>query len=1555
MRPPQERAVRDLYDRTRHRDLALPEESAEGRGTGRRVEEPGHLEVVSKMEERPTTRKRPAPVDNSSVKAESGTCNVCYAPCSSCLHRNIALMDSNMDCGSSQTCSARSEPKNSLFVRGDKGLYSKGKGGENDDEFSATSSRASYSENGENKVMARSYVAADSEVDMPAKRRRLLNHSSRSPKVECHDDSNSCVTGVSAVGKLLLDKKKDRLSTCASSRDLTVNCKDNGIASHNRLQNYSVNESTGKKRSDVHLMHRSSSDRALPADSPFATKKLLRSQSTLSATQGLSPQRPTHDFGNSQDNLSHQPCEKTSISNKNIESSLGGTSDCSVFGGDRHGMVTSCGTSNRDKIEAGSLTKNLENGTSCSKNGNLEHVDIESNDDVKKNGSDKQDKKQDCSMDTSSDRKLNMQNDVVTESGNSEGLIDVNVCDICGDVGREYLLATCTRCLEGAEHTYCMRVKLEKVPDGEWLCEECHLKEDQNQTRNNDSTSKINILDGNNQHSEHMNNPKTLKVALTYLDNQQIIRDTPVTDHLAVNNQKLHVVSTEPEARQVKCATPTADRLYVKNRSSGSMGNHKKLQVVTTGTEARQYTCSTPTYGSLDNRNQSSEVLLNCKKLRIATDMESPLSNEGVRSPPKSCRRHAENTLSSNSRIFKTDNPRKHDVSSRENSFKNSNKGSLKSPDNAPMRTQAINNSLTLSRSYSLGGLANVKTPVPSPRGLLSKQLSFNNSSNEPKVKQLAEPVASKLKPAKHFSRDPREQGLIRKVTKSGSFEHEASVSKVSSSSKQKQPFQSSQNEKPRILKRVKQTNLLERRASFNLQKPSIPLSPRPDSSMKSGDRRNDQDSPRPGPSILKSSKKPGNIEKKHRSILSKIEKQDIAVHSTYTGVISAKDAYAVVKASEPPIPMDNVKKEITDDGACETPLALVNNDNEMPAKVEVLSMPCAPLTCESDLQKVIPRANASEDLLPEEVQYQHLIVESTGKNSHESMVASQALNDILPENPQGLLMAHNLHNPDNNLNDSNLKQQSFVYQSSTVGSSFRALVIPQQTYIWQGIFEVSRPGNSPEMFDGFQAHLSTCASPKVLEIVKQLPPRIQFAEVPWHSSWPLQFKELRANEDNIALFFFAKDIESYERAYGKLLENMLAGDLSLRTNISGIELLIFTSDKLPEKIQRWNGLLYFWGVFYARKENSSTELLVEGMDHSPLEQINGPVNQLVCCPKIPQSLGIDLNECPADELCDPILSLESEMEKCGPSVDHETLCKSNPEGKRLNSCEIHRAEISGTGKFLFGSPTAVPYGIHIPTSSKGGLNIKLEYPSDTIGDKGPPGRDNMDEEDGFSKNEAPHCFKEHAGAIRSVSDEILAKTHALMSFKEVSVQHPVRPMLSDDPNDSISKAVFVTLDSSSIYKQQTTSDGKYSTCSFGDDELNSKCLLKIHPLPVEHYTSLNSVQCNCRVPADPCSPSKPIMDPVIHVLSSDDEDCPEPHNSLSKASLKEEGGSSPLLSLSLSMAKKKNNLACFDTGDDGPPLSLSLGLPGVVTGNQALEMKQFLPEKPGMNTSLLL
>lgn len=264
-----------------------------------------------------------------------------------------------------------------------------------------------------------------------------------------------------------------------------------------------------------------------------------------------------------------------------------------------------------------------------------------------------------------------------------------------------------------------MRVKLDKVPDGEWLCEECQLNEDRNKTRGNRGASTLDISNGKNQDAESMSDPKTLHTSLTNLDAPQIACGTPVTDHLSGNNVKLHSGSTDTEARQVKCASPNAGRLDAKSKNFGSMANRKRLQVVTSDTETRPPTCGTPSAGRLGKKNESSEDLLNRKKLRIATDMESPMSSEGLLSPPKSSKRHAENASSSNPRPFKTESPRKHDVFSHQNSFKKSNKGNLKPPNNAPVKgVQAVKSSMTLSRSYSLGSLANAKAPVPSPRGL---------------------------------------------------------------------------------------------------------------------------------------------------------------------------------------------------------------------------------------------------------------------------------------------------------------------------------------------------------------------------------------------------------------------------------------------------------------------------------------------------------------------------------------------------------------------------------------------------------------------------------------------------------------------------------------------------------------------------------------------------------------------------------------------------------------------------------------------------------------------
>lgn len=63
-------------------------------------------------------------------------------------------------------------------------------------------------------------------------------------------------------------------------------------------------------------------------------------------------------------------------------------------------------------------------------------------------------------------------------------------------------------------------------------------------------------------------------------------------------------------------------------------------------------------------------------------------------------------------------------------------------------------------------------------------------------------------------------------------------------------------------------------------------------------------------------------------------------------------------------------------------------------------------------------------------------------------------------------------------------------------------------------------------MSDGIQAHLSTCASPKVVEAVNRFQNKIVLNEVPRVSIWPVQFHDNGVRDDNIALFFFAKDFQ---------------------------------------------------------------------------------------------------------------------------------------------------------------------------------------------------------------------------------------------------------------------------------------------------------------------------------------------------------------------------------------------------------------------------------------------
>ncbi|KAH9316301.1 hypothetical protein KI387_024928, partial [Taxus chinensis] len=149
-----------------------------------------------------------------------------------------------------------------------------------------------------------------------------------------------------------------------------------------------------------------------------------------------------------------------------------------------------------------------------------------------------------------------------------------------------------------------------------------------------------------------------------------------------------------------------------------------------------------------------------------------------------------------------------------------------------------------------------------------------------------------------------------------------------------------------------------------------------------------------------------------------------------------------------------------------------------------------------------------------------------------------------------------------------------------------KATSLPEHNFLWQGGFYVQSNKNCTHYFEGIQAHASTSAALKVLDTAKKFSSKLRLDEVPRNSSWPLQFHHCHPSDKNIALYFFAKDHESYERPYRKLLDHMLKNDLALRGNFDGVELLVFPSNQLAEKSQRWNRLLFLWGVFREKKSS---------------------------------------------------------------------------------------------------------------------------------------------------------------------------------------------------------------------------------------------------------------------------------------------------------------------------------------------------------------------------------
>ncbi|KAK3136470.1 hypothetical protein QOZ80_5BG0435840 [Eleusine coracana subsp. coracana] len=194
---------------------------------------------------------------------------------------------------------------------------------------------------------------------------------------------------------------------------------------------------------------------------------------------------------------------------------------------------------------------------------------------------------------------------------------------------------------------------------------------------------------------------------------------------------------------------------------------------------------------------------------------------------------------------------------------------------------------------------------------------------------------------------------------------------------------------------------------------------------------------------------------------------------------------------------------------------------------------------------------------------------------------------------PSGTSMADTAHGQGgkNLLGNSELKKPLFAEGSTgfSTGGEQIASTLPELDYIWQGDFELCRTGRSPELCDGFQAHLSCSASQLVLDVAKKFPSKVQLEELPRQKSWPTQFQQNSPTYNNVGLFFFARDVQSYENHYSKLVENMLKNDLVLRGSVDTVELLIFPSNILAKNFQRWNMFYFLWGIFRVRRKDYSS------------------------------------------------------------------------------------------------------------------------------------------------------------------------------------------------------------------------------------------------------------------------------------------------------------------------------------------------------------------------------
>ncbi|XP_057462366.1 uncharacterized protein LOC130752582 isoform X3 [Actinidia eriantha] len=1108
------------------------------------------------------------------MRTESGMCNVCSAPCSSCLHINRTLMGSKNDEFSDETCDGNAYSQHSVndVVPGKSTACDVGWNAtsETSNLLSVSSNHDSFSENAESKACLRtsdaskdvemhpkfSYGVTAGDNQLPSKpqcktdERALANKLENRKVIEGHGDSVSCVSGGNDTNKL------------ASH--------DNGNVIRKMEPHSSASAKLSSHQIDLIGIHSSKDRSDVNSPCPFGSKSHSCNVRELEDDLGsqLIVELPQLSKEHLNSSLTKEAASDMTCGRGSAPYACGGIEDGRLLGGNSTASDTLCiiveGEAETDKgsddlpARAVNFQEQIEGVLPDLQETSLFSQDVDDSD-----GSD------------------------IVEH-------DVKVCDICGDAGREDLLAICSRCSDGAEHTYCMREMVDKVPEGDWFCEECkfdeeikNLKQDKtvaaygsDKTQSSGLATALNtnaFVKLDKKDSDDKTNtdiPKEKVSSKRYAENIEVAS--------AVKRQVL-----EPTVGSPKTSSPS--RIAALSRDSSfktlDKGKMKPVHPLSSGTCAT-IDSSKAALSPTGSRLQTPRGTL-LKSNSFSSTNAKPkvkLVDEVVLQKQKSARDLASLDVKegANRSIGKSI------------SFKSVNPGRLN-----PSESKVKMLSPKFSHGQDIKGLKPAKewnllerkNSFKSERSVVSSAVGNNTFSVLKSDKKIASCGESYPLPSVSNNREPKgvqSNSKSSTLSKSTSF-----VARRGSGVPGELKMQScalgvagasSANEISSFAEqKPNQTSLMyDQSSEFTAERPfcnadeGLPVVvPQPQESTNLGEKIRDSSIYHSRPSSTAGGSAPC---KKCKEIGHSAQLCPVENPRSLLGDASA------AKSSREVMDKDNKLKAAIEAAMLKKPV--IYRKNKMPYQSDELSMSNTSLSCETrSLDQLSTPISTRNNFSAEVVHEGHAVL----RNSIDEFCKQATVNNtkhlsVLPSE------AAMWKTGDNSLIDPS-DGKPFIndlpsHASSAVPVLLKMSIIPEHEYIWQGVFEVQSNRRCPELHDGIQAHLSTCASSRALEVAKNFPSKILLNEVPRSSTWPLQFQEFGVREDNIALYFFAKDLESYDESYRSLLETMIKNDLALKGNFDGVELLIFPSNHLPEKSQRWNMLYFLWGVFRGKKVN---------------------------------------------------------------------------------------------------------------------------------------------------------------------------------------------------------------------------------------------------------------------------------------------------------------------------------------------------------------------------------